>query len=124
MLFAIKTLLLAPLAPVGLFSGYGGGVTRRRLNTDMKISSTMARLDLADMRQRMELVLHDSEGHECERLRYKIKAARQARELWMIRSDLYQLIARQQSQSEAARRINSLLPIFEGWLPADTLISI
>jgi hypothetical protein len=49
---------------------------------------------------------------------------REVKELWMLRSDVHQLISRQLSQQEAAKRINDLMPCFEGWIPSRSLVKI
>ncbi len=79
---------------------------------------------IAQIKQQMEQVLHDMKGIEAERLRYKINATLAVSELWLVRSNLYQTVAKHHSQSEAALRINALLPSFQGWLPAKQLTRI
>ncbi|MES2509045.1 MAG: hypothetical protein V4625_03905 [Pseudomonadota bacterium] len=51
------------------------------------------------------------------RINGRIAAAASVLDLWHLRSDIYQLVAREKGQTEASRRINSLLPLFEGWVP-------
>lgn len=79
---------------------------------------------LSQVRLQLELSFQDVETPVAERLRHKIRAAREVKELWMLRSDVHQLVSRQQSQQEAAQRINALLPYFEGWIPAKSLSRI
>ena len=81
-------------------------------------------MDMIELRQLTLALLHDCSGTACERLRLRIRGARNAQELWMIRSEVFQLIASQHCQSQAARRINELLPAFEGWLPARLLVPV
>lgn len=73
---------------------------------------------------KIELSFQDIDSSEAERLRYKIRSTREVKDLWMLRSDIHQLISRHISQQEAAKRINALLPCFEHWLPARELIKI
>lgn len=82
------------------------------------------KMTASQVKLQLELSFQDVDGAEAERLRYKVRAAREVRELWMLRSDVHQLISRQFSQHEAARRINALLPCFTGWLPSKTLTAI
>ena len=82
------------------------------------------KLPIEQIKQRMELVLHDAQSVQVARLRYKIRATRDVGELWMLRSDMYQVIATLHSQSEAARRINSLLPSFSQWISAKQLSAV
>ena len=76
----------------------------------------------------VRLLLHDAlrqcEGPMCQRMRWRIDAARTAEDLWLLRGEIFQLIARQFYQEEAARRINALLPAFSGWLPAHMLTRV
>ncbi len=82
------------------------------------------KLPIAQIKLQMTQVLHDMQGIEAERLRYKINTTITVSELWMVRSNLYQTVAKHHSQSEAALRINALLPSFQGWLPAKQLTPI
>jgi hypothetical protein len=54
----------------------------------------------------------------------RIDSAITPQALWQLRPELYQIIARTFSQSEAQRRVNELLPLFEGWVPAHQLNAI
>ena len=69
-------------------------------------------------------LLHDCEGPACERLRLRLQAARTANDLWLARSEIFQQVASQHCQAQAAQRINGLLPLFEGWLPARLLTPV
>ena len=79
---------------------------------------------LTEIRQHRRAVLADCTAMDAQRLQFKVQAAMSAHELWMLRSDLYECVARHHSQSEAARRINALLPCFDGWLPSRQLARI
>ncbi len=72
----------------------------------------------------MELLLHDAKGADVGRMLYKIRAARSADALWMLRSDLHQLHRHAAQPSEAARRSNDLLPCFSQWIEARQLTAI
>ncbi len=77
-----------------------------------------ARLPFPTLQKRMNaLILDCGDGQKVERLRFKIAATHSPRELWQLRSDVYSLLGTLQNQAEATRRVNSLLPSFEGWLP-------
>lgn len=82
------------------------------------------KMPLTEIRQHLRAVLADCTTMEAQRLQFKVQAAMSAHELWMLRSDLYECVARHHSQSEAARRINALLPCFDGWLPSRQLVRI
>ncbi len=82
------------------------------------------RLPLEQIRQRLHGALSDCRDAASQRVIYKINAAAAATELWLLRCDLHQCIARAHDQAEATRRINALLDAFEGWLPAHQLTEI
>jgi hypothetical protein len=82
------------------------------------------KMPLTEVRQRLRAVVHDCTGMDAQRIQFKVQAAMSAHELWMLRSDLYECVARHHSQTEAARRINDLLPCFDGWLPSRQLVRI
>jgi hypothetical protein len=81
-------------------------------------------MDLSDLRQSMLALLADCSGVRCERARVRLQQAGSAQELWLARSEIFQLLASQHCQSQAAARINALLPAFEGWLPPRMLVPV
>lgn len=87
-------------------------------------SAFAIRMPLNDMRQRLRAVLAGRSGMKAQRIQFKVQAAMTAHELWMLRSDLYECVARHHSRCEAARRIKVLLPCFDGWLPSRQLARI
>ncbi len=82
------------------------------------------KMPLPEVKLQMEAAFNDMPGIDAERIKYKIRTARSANELWLIRSDMYQTISKLRSQTEAASRINQLLPCFKQWLPAQQLAVI
>ena len=82
------------------------------------------RLTLSQIKLRMELSFQDVEGMPADRLRLKVRCAREVKELWQLRSDIHQLLARHTNQQAASQRINDLLPCFEGWIPARQRVRI
>lgn len=82
------------------------------------------RLPLEQVRASLQALLHDCRCMRSQRVLYKINVAQTPADLWLLRSDLHQCIAQTHSQSEAAERINSLIEVFEGWLPAGQLLKI
>jgi hypothetical protein len=82
------------------------------------------KLPLERLRKSLQTLLHDCKDMHTQRVIYKINAAQTPGELWLLRSDLHQCIAKAHSQSEAAARINSLIAVFEGWVPASQLTPI
>jgi hypothetical protein len=87
-------------------------------------AASAVKIDLSDLQDEMHGLMVGCTGEDVQRLGFKITAARKVSELWMLRSDAYQIIARQHSQSEAAKRINGVLTFFEGWIPASQLTHI
>ena len=79
---------------------------------------------LALLRDRMLDTLDGCQGPMCERMRWRIGDARAPQDLWLLRSEIFQLVSSQHCQSEAAMRINALIPAFEGWLPARLLTPV
>lgn len=79
------------------------------------------RLPIEQIRENLRALLHDCKDMRTQRVIYKINVARTPAELWQLRSDLRQCIAKVHSQTEAAERINSVITRFQGWLPASQL---
>ena len=86
--------------------------------------ATASRLPLEQIRESLQALLHDCTDMRSQRVIYKINVAQTPSELWMLRSDLHQCISQAHTQTEAAERINSLIEVFEGWLPAAQLTRI
>jgi hypothetical protein len=74
-------------------------------------------LGIEDVRAQVLKVLDDCTGSEAERLRWRLYSASSAHDLWMLRSAIFQLVSHQHCQSEAAMRINALVPMFVELLP-------
>jgi hypothetical protein len=86
--------------------------------------SARHRLPLSTLKQSLETLLDDCESTRTERVVYQIKSARTPADLWNLRCELHQCIAHAHSQSEASRRINSVVTVFTGWVPAKKLTEI
>ncbi|MES2687225.1 MAG: hypothetical protein V4706_10410 [Pseudomonadota bacterium] len=82
------------------------------------------RLSLEQLRERMYAALLDCKDMGVQRVIYRINVAATPTELWLLRSDLHQCIARVHDQAEATRRTNNLLDAFEGWVPSHQLTRI
>jgi hypothetical protein len=76
---------------------------------------------IGELRQRSLDAIADCTRLNDERIRAQVSRAANAQQLWQLRSDIYQAIARRHCEAEAARRVNDLLPAFEGWLPPGAL---
>ena len=80
-----------------------------------------ARHSVDELRRRSLEVLADCTRPGDERIRAQLERASTAAQLWQARCDMYQAIARRHCEAEAVRRLNALLPAFEGWLPPGSL---
>lgn len=72
---------------------------------------------LDEVRRHLCAALQGCDGPVSERMRWRIVEALTAHDLWLLRGEIFQLVADEFHQEEAARRINALLPAFSGWLP-------
>ena len=82
------------------------------------------RLTVSQVKLHTELCFQDIEGVQADRLRLKVRLSKDVQELWMLRSDIHQLLSQYANQTEASHRINSLLPCFVGWIPERQLVRI
>lgn len=82
------------------------------------------RLPIEKIRSRLYACLQGCRDAHTQRVIYKIQQAQTPADLWLLRSDLYQCIARVHSQSIAKERINGLINLFQGWLPDRQLVLI
>jgi hypothetical protein len=87
---------------------------------DADVAAT-AQSSIGEMRLRCLDAIADCTRLNDERIRAQVGRAANAQQLWQLRSDIYQAIARKHCEAEAARRLNELLPAFEGWLPPGAL---
>lgn len=79
-------------------------------------SRALTRLtELGSVRTAMLQAVDDCTGLSAQNLQLKIRSARTHRDLWMLRSDAYHLIALHHCQSVADQRIHHLQHLFEGW---------
>lgn len=97
---------------------------RKWLNSQSSGLTELDALSLSEVRAAVLATLKDCGGPVCERMRWRLEAAHSAQELWMLRSEIFQLVSAQHCQAEAATRINGLLPVFEPYLPARMLTKI
>lgn len=69
------------------------------------------------LRTQLLAVLDDCSGFECDRLRWRVHMAECAQELWLLRDAVFQTVATQHCQAQAAERLNGLVSAFERMLP-------
>ncbi|MBI5277529.1 MAG: hypothetical protein HY854_13825 [Burkholderiales bacterium] len=81
-------------------------------------------IGVEELRRQALAMLSDCAGAQCDRVRNRLQTARTAHDLWLARSEIFQLVAHQHCQSQAVARINELLPAFEGWVPRDLLVRL
>ena len=87
-------------------------------------SAAPATMPIDDVREQVREALAGCGGPLAERMRWRIDAARTAQDLWLMRGEVFQLVAAAYCQAEAQQRVNALLPAFEGWLPARLLTPV
>ncbi len=80
-------------------------------------SDEQSRLELPAIQQEMLATLQDCPCDRSGQLEQRIQSARTPADLWMLRSDVHQCISQTYTQTEASARINSLAPLFKGWVP-------
>ena len=93
----------------------------KRLNSDGKLHD---RPPLALIQQALLDAINDCHDERAARIRYKIDIAQTPIQLWDLRSDVHQCIARLHSERVAAARINDMAGMFVGWIPASQLARI
>ena len=98
---------------------------KKWLNSRTQESAAEAPMVLLDqVRLQLHGALDGCDGAMAERVRWHIDQAYSSQDLWLLRGDIYQLVADQFCQAEAVRRINALLPAFSGQLPGRMLAPI
>ncbi len=82
------------------------------------------RLPIEQIRESLQAILLDCKDMRTQRVIYKINIALTPADLWLLRSDLHLCIAKVHGQAEATARLNSVIGVFEGWLPARLLTPV
>jgi hypothetical protein len=82
------------------------------------------RLPLSTIKQSLETLLDDCPSASAERVLHQINLARTPGELWYLRCEMHQCISHAHNQSEASKRINSLMSLFTGWVAPQKLTEI
>lgn len=82
-------------------------------------AASVAELD--GIRRKMNELVLDCDLRRARRVRAHLEAGSTAMQLWLARSEIYQVVADEHGQHEAARRIKSLSPLFKGLIPAKQL---
>ncbi len=73
--------------------------------------------ELAHIRSQMGLQVLDCERGAARRARAQLEASASAQQLWLLRSEIFQVVTHRFGQSEAERRVATLTPLFDGLLP-------
>ena len=79
---------------------------------------------MAPIQRALADAINDCDGDRAARIRYKIDMAQTPTQLWDLRSDVHQCIARVHSERVAAARVNDMAGMFVGWIPASQLTRI
>ena len=69
------------------------------------------------VRRQLLAVLDDCQGMDCDRLRWRLHTAERPQELWLLRDQVFQVVASQHCLAQAHERIDSLLAAFRSVLP-------
>ncbi len=93
----------------------------RLLRSLRRTRPAQRRSDLHTVRSALLAAIDDCQGVNAEQLKRRLGTARQHRDLWMLRSDAYRLIALQHCQAIADERMRDLLHLFEGWVAPQEL---
>ena len=70
--------------------------------------------DIGALQDAVLALLHDCDGAACERLRRRLRGARSANDLWLARAEVFDIVALQHSEGQAAQRVDALAPHFAG----------
>ena len=70
------------------------------------------------VRRQLLAVLDDCHGSDCDQLRWRLHTAERAQELWLLRNQIFQVVASQHCLQLAHERINGLLTAFRTVLPS------
>jgi hypothetical protein len=124
MMIAMKMTSILPFMNSSRSAGTSSTSAMDRAEAQVTRAKSRGKMPLPEIKLQMQAALNDMPGIEAERIKYKIHMARSVNELWLIRSDMYQTISMLRGQTEAALRINQLLPCFKHWLPAQQLAAI
>ena len=99
------------------------GALMKWLNSESQRAAPQERSlhSIDELRRRSLQLIADCTRPNDERIRGQVARAATAQQLWQVRCDIYQAIAHRHCEAEAVRRLNELLPAFEGWLPPGAL---
>lgn len=82
------------------------------------------KLPLAQIQQALRETISDCTDVRSHRAGYKIDQAKTPADLWALRGELHQCIARLHGERVAAARVNDMAALFTGWLPSSQLTRI
>jgi len=86
-----------------------------------KGEAELAELDLERLQSQLHHALRECTGPMAQRMRWRIDDTFTAEALWLLREEIFQLVAGEFCQEEAVHRVNALLPAFSAWLPGRML---
>jgi len=69
------------------------------------------------VRRMLLAALDDCHGTDCDRLRWRLHTAERPQELWLLRDQIFQVVASQHCLAQAEERIASLLSAFRSVMP-------
>ncbi|HPK33630.1 hypothetical protein [Ottowia sp.] len=83
----------------------------RRMLEGMQTRQPAPPLD--EMRSALIEQVIDCDPKQTRHVRLGVKTARSVQQLWLLRSEVYQVVSNEFGQHEAERRISDLAPMFE-----------
>lgn len=98
-----------------------GGYWKSWLHSRPAETGPARHASLKDIRLTILAALADCKSGAAERVRAQVRTTHSGSDLLLLRGDIYQLVACEHCETEARRRINDLLPLFEGWVPQSAL---
>jgi hypothetical protein len=69
------------------------------------------------VRRQLLAVLDDCHGTDCDRLRWRLHTAERLQELWLLRGQVFQMVASEHCLAQAHERIDGLVAAFGPVLP-------
>lgn len=93
---------------------------RKRPNA---VEKSVSGSDIQSARSALLRSVKDCSGEQTQSLHRRIALAGTHRELWALRADAYNVIAKGHCQSVAAERIHDMAHFFHGWVDQTEMLS-
>lgn len=87
------------------------------LSQPLAVSIACPQAAVETVRHQLLALLDDCEGFDCERLRWRLHTAGCGQDLWLLRQQIYQVVASQHCKAQAKARLEGIAPAFRRVLP-------